>query len=300
MEEKQDKFNNECNIYIIKKYYSKFISPNYGNHYTSTNGFQSIIRNKKIWASRIDCLNDENENSDIDNVYDYLIKKYAERDDFFSQFIGIKHTDIFYSKNANRRYIKNPEIFVISFSNDEDSLCMWNYYLKNQEYQGYSMQFDFDIEKSNDFDDKNDEFCVDSFYLLYDDNEKIKIISGLLDIIKKYKNSGIEIKAFKLQIERLLTYLNPICKSSYFSHENECRFVIVQNSERRKFELKYRNKGAYIIPYIEVPLSVLGKIKYVRCPPLNSSNKIIQLTKEFLMSQNIDCDVIPSKVPIRY
>lgn len=295
----------ELETHVIRTYYSKKLHANFGTHYTSPSGFEGIIKSKKIWASRIDCLNDISEDSDIDNIYDLTLKEYIEKDCFFEKFLGIKHKNCFFDGPCNLiggKMIQNPEIFVASFSEDDDSLCMWNYYLKNSNYEGYSIHFNFDKmeEMANDTEKNCAGYHVDQYYMLYDESEKKKLIKTLLDIILKHKNEKINIENCKMKIQRFLTLLNPICKSQYFSHEKECRMIIVQNSAERQFDLKRRSHGQYLIPYIEVPIEQFGKIEFVTCPPINNNKKISQLTEEFLSANDIYCDVRYSNIPIRY
>lgn len=303
--EQEKTFKNEC----VKLFYRQDFNLENSlliTHYTSPVGFMGIIESKKLWATRYDCLNDITERKDVQKIYNLVINDLIKKDSFYEKFKDIEingsYNSLYYSEllGFHSKTIENPEVFIISFSKDEDSLSMWNYYTKNDKYNGYALTF----EKS-DYQYYN---CNPSLYikcsdLIYDDREKYNQLKSLFESIKSiYVDSEDCLRFARSLISNLLFQWGDSFKNSHFQHEEEHRIIIVQDKNERVYEVKTREKDGLIIPYIEFPLDDFLTLTSVTCAPLHNDELALQLTKEYLSKNESYKNVIvqSSEVPIRY
>ena len=118
-----------------------FIEPPDGiiYHYTSPNGFKSIIENKKLRLTDCRYLNDFTEGKyALDLCYKNRDMLFENNEDIKSAFVKS------YEKNdlENLSPYNNFQVFQSSFSSNPDSLCLWNYYTKGDSIKGYNIGFD--------------------------------------------------------------------------------------------------------------------------------------------------------------
>ena len=57
----------------------------YAYHYTTIDCFQNIVENKKLYATRFDCLNDPKERKDILDVLRNVFETYKNVPMFYNQ-----------------------------------------------------------------------------------------------------------------------------------------------------------------------------------------------------------------------
>lgn len=132
--------------------------------------------------------------------------------------------------------------FSISFSHENDSLPMWNYY----GFEGKGICIGFDVK-----DIWNQGFEIyDCIY----DARQIKTLAQFA-----YKN-----------IDRYPGFLNVLPKDSHFEYEKECRISLntsfpknyVKNERDIFYPVEYGLKNGYIVPYVDfyLPLSSIKEI----------------------------------------
>ena len=120
-------------------------------HYTSPDGLLGIIKNKKIQLrfGRVDCLNDYSEGQEILEIYRQVCEDLHDEgkidESFFKKIITITpDTKTWFNLKTeygtSGRKIERV-CYVCCFSRKKDSLPMWNYYVKNNKYQGYNLGF---------------------------------------------------------------------------------------------------------------------------------------------------------------
>lgn len=294
-------------------------------HYTSPVGFNGIIQNKHLWFSDRFCLNDYSEGNYVLNL--------------FMTYIDLILSDLPLKKkkdeiiNRCTDYIRefplsNMNIYQLSFSLDDDSLCMWNYYTKGDSIQGYNLHFN------------SKELC-DSLYNLYSIGKKPypSLLRGTIDydedsqinkvkcfISKIYKAifedcNSIENTAIQTFINRIdsiferLTLIGTFFKSNCFSIEKEYRIAIdlfVDDGEA--IALKEDNKDgkisnkqckfsfnhSFFVPHFELEFDpkVLKEIKlsptldYVK---MKNNLDFLLYNKGFRSTE-----ITESKIPVRY
>lgn len=184
-------------------------------------------------------------------------------------------------KKSAREYKKNT--FSISFSKNNDSLPMWNYYAQSS--GGLALGF-----KTPDFWNQGYEI----FNCIYDE-ESIKLLGTKLYEYMIQDKSHDSLSN---------TYL--LAKDRHFKYEEECRIPLKKfNNEfvltkRNQFlPIKYGMKRGLIVPYVEIllPLSSLSEIWIG--PTMNYEEADFSL-KSYLNHLGLhDVKIMPSNAPIR-
>lgn len=105
-------------------------------HYTSVEGFKSILENKKLWFSGIQYMNDASEMLEASNCCkEYFIQKHGDEETpVIKEYLDKQYEELFEKE-------KKKNIFVCCFSLGNDELPIWNYYCKDNKVQGYNLAF---------------------------------------------------------------------------------------------------------------------------------------------------------------
>ena len=283
-------------------------------HYTAPDTFIKIIGNKKMRFTRSDCLNDYSEGKYILSVFERVLNEmrceYCKQDldksneytDFFKfydeVFLRNDISAFLYDERLHDNEVITYDSFVCCFSEEKDSLPMWNYYLKNGNYEGYNIGF----HSPSMFDAKN----IQWLKVIYTIKEQAKLIRCMIDSIYKiYSN-------FDPYIMRLImTDWKLMFKNIAFSHEKEVRVVlkIPRNKHPDNVnKVEYMSRRGLITPYIDyefVPESILD----VTIGPMAYNMCAIHSTIQFLEAKNIlknrngfyaDEMVNVSTIPVRF
>lgn len=279
--------------------YVKEPTDNYIYHYTSLEGLKSIMQNANLWFSDIDYLNDESEvKYGYKLVTDYLDEnksKYSKN--FIRDLKKFCSSDsILYKKNKEKLQAR---YFVLSFSTVDDSLPMWNYYSKNQNFLGFSIQFKRKqlVEKIK----KNLNHELFQGAVIYNKQEQQKYIKKIItDVYDLYShNQSDDISNYTLPLCIGLFAFSLFIKNSCFMHEKEYRIVIPTfESDNRNVEFRICNN--LLIPYISMKFAK-SALTQVRLSPTQKSELIKSSLKDFSKKfgyKNID--VLPSDIPLRY
>ena len=88
-------------------------------HYTSGQGLMGILSNSEIHCSHISFLNDPSEHEYFDEILAKLFESNPDCKSIYYELYNESYFGITYSKH---------DFYVLSFSKNEDSLSMWNYY----------------------------------------------------------------------------------------------------------------------------------------------------------------------------
>lgn len=273
-------------------------------HYTSPEGLFNIIKTKKLWFTRYDCLNDYTEREYILEVLKSVCQKMKKQDKIdellYNELMGLTldKKEIFPVITDILNYESfDSEYYVCCFSKERDSLPMWNYYSKKDKYEGYNLEFSTDII---DYGKNLARNCnIKCFDIIYDRDEQEKIIEGAIEKLILIDEKGtIEIK------EHMLSYIKTYAlkfKNECFKHENETRIVLaVPKDGNEYFPIKYRVSNGNIIQYIEYEFDERNMTGLTIGPLVNA--EVAQSTLwQFLKHNNYRFDDIKiSKIPIRY
>lgn len=298
-------------------------------HYTSSNAFLSIIKNGKIRFTDIRFLNDKSESIYFAKVLlDYLEKhknNYPSSSDAIYDLLkendinairNLEVTEVKYREYEGLPY-KEDRRFIFCASNKSDQLNMWNYYVNNGRYEGYSIGIDIlELLKTFDTEEEklSDPFLVYYGNVLYHGKSQEKEIKELLDKIEVFISNDSKNKEYAMITLR--NYINTrgvFYKDKSFSKEDEFRVVITISEERlhsdkshygginnKELSLDFCVKNGLIVPFLEVTIPKKA-IKRVVVSPIVEYDIAKKSAKELLKVKGFnEVKIYKSNIPIRF
>lgn len=291
-------------------------------HYTSPNGFDSILfshESIKLWANRYDCLNDMSEGTIAQKIFEVVCDEMLENEEMSSEFYDVvkgcrkNKTTLFHVPEDGRWKPSRDEweSFICSFSRNNDSLAMWNYYSKGSKYEGYNIGFQSESLKrnlENTFNSLKVNFSVCP--IIYKKSEQKELIASFLKNLENHYEKGEETSVRYIVCD-YLTKWSLIFKSEYFEHEQEVRVIVdVEKKKKhgviqeRPLKINYRHNHGYIIPYIELEFDK-DTLASVSIGPLQCTDKQKEVQKsimeERLESAGYDFITVKySDIPVRF
>jgi len=177
--------------------------------------------------------------------------------------------------------------YIISFSEEKDSIPMWSTYGKKGD--GIALGFDFEIlnDKTNSI-----QKC------LYSNKDIKKQLLQTLAFVDYQINLGFGINQTvrKYIMLNIAQYLKSMIKHSGYEYEKEFRLVIKNTKD---YVTKYRYSNNLIIPYVVKYLPKAALKKIIIGPNLNTERTRVSL-KEYLDSKGFEDVIIESSnVPFR-
>lgn len=246
-------------------------------HYTSLEGFQSIMQKRDFWISNIRYMNDSHEFENGKTICKEIIEKKlgrAGKDEISQYLYGLLNVC---NQKASQGFhvINSKDIFSLSFSNNGDILTQWQFYGNEGIAIGFENsvgsfdaitfmnedQYDDEIEEMNpDEMLPHDEIRLFPKRIIYRDDEKIEIFESILEMginfIKKYPGT---VDMCIEGISDVLFYYFALMKDEHFEHEHELRFLHYFNKDNRR--IHFRKRNGILLPYIKM------KILNVDCRP---------------------------------
>lgn len=298
------------------EFHEKFMPAQYRGelyHYTSPAGLTSILlgdpKAMTLWASRYDVLNDTTEGEVAAKVYKEVCEEIEAPDGINLSAIAPTRTYLMQTTFNGKSKITRPECerYVCCFSKDVDSLPMWNYYAKGNAYEGYNIEVD--TARLNDSLLRNwqgIEVSSEIYPVIYDEGEQRSLVKSFLQtVLSQY--SASHASSVKYAISNQLDMWRLVFKSKYFEHENEVRVIVrvarSTTTKKSPVAIKYRTKGMYVVPYIEMKLDkscvlsvIIGPQQWNEQQKKHQSECIANLLKENQYSATVSC----SEAPVRY
>ncbi len=250
-------------------------------HYTTQPGLVGIVKDREIWATHTQYLNDQQEYLHaVQMVRNEIEVMLNETSDGTAKRIL---TDM----GNGIEGIESMNICVCSFSEVKDSLSQWRAYGGSS--SGYAIGFhgSFLCEISHKHD----------FYLvrcMYTPSEQKALIRALLEEVLEEntaRSNSAEMK-FLPQGGNLCAYLHryaPILKDLSFAEEREWRLISRPMScTRERFD--YRSGRSMIIPYYRLPLfadEVLFQISEVVVGPTPHPLQAIRSVTSLLVKMGL-------------
>ena len=260
-------------------------------HYTTPEGFMGIIKNSNVtmWFSRFDVLNDISEGQEINRIFNLvcnrLIQSHNICDDFKELVLSIKIPNyrLFSIPRPQKDEVSIKKLectpYICSFSQDDDSLAMWNSYVKDKKYNGYCLEFSSDIfKKQIDYKFGNTNLpCgnIEIYRIIYNTEEKFNILWQKVEKCYNFYTGGISTPKIKSFLQNTLETFSLSFKNDAFKHENEIRVVMYvpklegTDIHTTEYVINYRNRDSLIIPYIEVSSDERKYLRKVRLCPFN-------------------------------
>lgn len=225
-------------------------------HYTSSMGLHSILTHRKLWFTRWDCLNDYTENKYIHDLIEEGLKAFSDHPDFVSCFLNINNGQRKW-KEESEHYKADQNLFIASFSLNQDALNLWTYYTKSAHADGYCIGFKHDSIFTQEGLD------IITSEVIYDPDRQRSIIATMLnrylalydnfgknEDTKRYRNRRMG-SLYRYYVPRISCFL----KHPAFYAEEEFRAVLwmYNDSEKHKeLPLEVRQNGGIWVPYTEL------------------------------------------------
>ena len=214
----------------------------------------NILKNDSIWLSDSRFLNDSREIEDGRKATLEAIKAVIEDTNFpYSKDILKSIADHFNSPDLH--------CFVASFCLDNSLASQWALYAGKG--KGCCIEFDVNNPETRRFFTQRPDRPKSLRYFrlykaIYDSNVKAKfqedIIRGFYQELYQVANDAHDankLDQFRGQLIGSLSYSLASYKDPSFRDENEVRLVLDQYHADKEFELKFRAKNNFIIPYVE-------------------------------------------------
>lgn len=309
-------------------------------HYTSANALMAILNTGKNGPGAIRFtdsryMNDRSEhlffikqlieylakNKDLfpfcQKVVDHLLLKRHAPEDYISlRVLELEGTELDPFIYTNSRH------FLFCLSRDSDSLHMWNYYIRNGNYQGYNIGINInEFLKSFDTGELTERtnpiklYCGDVLYSQKKQEDEIEILCKTIENIGT--ESADQPLSLQLGMAHLWAYIECyglFFKDASFSDEKEYRIVIqfeeplagsaissyFKAKESTSIEYTFFERNGILVPCLNVPLAK-GAVKRITMAPILESQIASDSIKEFLCSNEYEnVEVKQSRIPIRY
>lgn len=291
-------------------------------HYTSPEGFMSIIEHQTLWFSRFDCLNDYRDGEVAKELYPICLDELFQSGEldrkYYEQYkmIDYEH-NVFVSMHYPYKKI-SCKPYVCCFSMNYDSLQMWQYYTKASNFEGYNIGFDLQKIREKYLR------VIKTGKVFYEKESQKKAIKNMISDIykcdlentKDFGRQFYSVDQLSAEVEQLGCFFKNTC----YEGENEVRAVI-EIPDDRNFreqywnekcdgskdcpEIKYRIAHGMMIPYFALHIEK-DWVKCITIGPITSNKdesaeKNKEIVDTFLferLGRKINVNV--SKIPVRY
>lgn len=300
-------------------------------HYTSPDGLLGILERGAItlWFSRYDFLNDTSEGQDIQKQYDIACKELLKQNiidnSIFLLIESAEPNDTGpFGFPYNQKTAGDPvaimsteqyETFVCCFSAKQDLLPMWNYYIKENHYQGYNfglnpkMFEDNDYNRRSGFFEKNGYMKINVGKVLYKDEEKQRILQNRIAILCNYYRFTRDSENLKKNLITMLNNLRMLFKDKAFEHEEEIRAFLFRplsipehvNCNYELPQIRYRSQSGVVVPFVSVQFYRYHHyLINITVGPMANQSSATDSIKLMLKEKGYSADVNKSEVPVRY
>lgn len=271
-------------------------------HYTTPEGLLGILQENevKLHFTKFTALNDKMEGKVLQKRFlDIFERLYHEGKiekgelEKLEDCVSFEMGRFIHLIGEKVEEFNSEDTFVCSFSKAQDSLPMWNYYVKDGSYQGYNIGF------------KNPYICsrLSDERLIYDVFRLSPIIYSekqLEESLRKYVDT-IDWTREDFWVYFIQILCNGVLehKMECFSHEQEVRMIYTASKEEKK-DIKYKVKNGVLVPYLELKFDKAA-IEEITVGPLIEQDLAVKNLREFLEQRGYsDVDIKVSEIPIRY
>jgi hypothetical protein len=284
-------------------------------HYTSIEGLLGIFKERKMWATSIFHLNDQEELRQAMDMFRYALRELEERIGLKRRAVAIEgtvddprvicldHLDLLFNLT------EELGVFVCSFSEAEDLLSQWRGYCTGE--CGFSIGFDYTPLKAQL--DRQDFVLAKCIYDRDKQKETIdeyirkNIETELQNVIKAKDNKDDHLKEKATDMYLEIIQVLPILKNDCFQEEQEWRLVspLVIYGKNKKVKIKFRSGKTAVIPYCDFELeNKQGEglpINSIIIGPTPNRTESYMGVKTILTEENMlgRTDVRHSKIPYR-
>jgi hypothetical protein len=280
-------------------------------HYTSVTALKNILETKELWASKSDFLNDYSEINYIieifNKVYDYVASNFNTEIVGFFELVKNDLANYFQRKFNGNEF---SSIFIVSMSENQDSLVLWSNYSK---IDGYNICFDTAQLMDVVINHREENKIYDTVHvgkIIYNEEEQIKILfNEIMRIYKMFReHSRFDIETINQAVvlcQVAVETYSMFFKKSAFEQEDEFRIAfIITDQEKLKRNIKYRIDNGSLIPYISIPLEwPVHPFFGVTIGPKNNTDTSVIGLRHFLKYKgfpDFSNNVFKSMIPLRF
>ncbi|RWU09217.1 DUF2971 domain-containing protein [Pseudidiomarina gelatinasegens] len=212
-------------------------------HYTSMEGFKSIIQSKKIWATNVLFLNDTKEYLHAFDVFQAEVEKLkielknlSEKDTLF--FSGLAQC------MDEMDYIGAEQHYVTSFSKNIDQLSQW------RAYGSIGIVFNKALFE-NSLNTHNQLYCRMKPCRYDTEGLQEMITAKIRKLYTDYLNSSNHDAIYRLATDLQIYLYNraAFLKDKGFHEEREYRVSYASTGDE---EVKFRATDSCLVPYVEI------------------------------------------------
>jgi Protein of unknown function (DUF2971) len=217
-------------------------------HYTSQEGLLGILREKALWASKIQFLNDSAEFQYTLDLVESRMKEQEKNADLdLTEFTHFRENVIGWLRGS----MKYPNVFVVSFSERGDLLSQWRAYCPNG--TGFSIGFTHDQLLPAIKKERPNARLVKCVYQL---DEQAKIVDELISralsrVNKDHLEDSSQIISALLMHD--VSNLASVFKHPAFEEEMEWR-IVVGPFVSIMTDVSFRPGKSMLVPYCSFPL----------------------------------------------
>ena len=269
-------------------------------HYTSADALLSILASETLWFSDSSYLNDASEGILPLNILEDIL------DLVDINTIMLERLKVCIKERKEKILCDTNRAYILSFSIDPDSLCLWNYYTKGNQSQGYNIGFQADLLTKAFHGTKpgtSSAYIPIQGRVEYEQQKQKdlvhRVIKSLIDV--SCDHDPIFTSEFILD---KITSLGYFFKSECFGIEKEYRMVLVWNNHFHSEEYllreeSFRSMNGYFIPYRQVPFENSNCIKTITVSPtIDFELARTSLTRALRKYSGVE--VKQSNIPVRY
>lgn len=299
-------------------------------HYCNKDTLEKIVDNKCLRFTDIAYLNDFTEFKDAINILKYLIENESYSTEFKKFIINsgiISELEDYVQAYSYKTHMLSEgqvqqikySTYTCSFSMEQDSLMMWNYYGKSA--NGVNVFFDHVWNIFEEIKDTNvnsgqvlsNNIGIFHGRIIYDNDEKMSVVSALLkDIYGLYTEKKDKLEKYKTFIlsafKESFNLMRSFFKNSCFHDEREYRVMlkipesILKDEQNPSSIVRKGINEENSKPYIDYRIDLNSIMTIVLNPYARneSSDKNILEIKEIFKRNSIDdIKVVYSNIPIR-
>lgn len=298
-------------------------------HYCTVDTLKAILNKGCLRFSDVRFLNDSTEFTEIipliqsvlsDKKYTLEFKRLILESTEMEDLKEYRQSYVGRSRSTHKFEQKMYRTFTCSFSTENDSLSMWNYYATSCE--GVSISFDHswnlfsgsNKSEVNISDELENGITIYRGLIIYKDADKKKCLMELLDGLQEaYNEAKEDIEKYRgfilFAFKEAVNHMRCFFKNSFFECENEYRVVLMipeelllsdqcSNDIVEKGQFK---RGNVLIPYVDYKFKKESIKKITLNPYIKESDEMFELgIKELLWNnQIVKVRVVHSGIPIR-
>lgn len=267
-------------------------------HYTSAEALKNIITTQTFWITKSDYLNDTTEQSVIKRIMNHFFKERTTMSKVVQNYI----------RDRLDEYLNHYNHYILSFSQIDDSLPLWNYYSENEGYNIGIDKDEFMNQLTKYFTDIDDRAKIRITPIEYvKDSDDPKIVRELLLPIILFNDDDISNKRNSLdEIALKLANMSYAIKHDAYLSEKEERIVVIcENTSKIAEGEGFRVLRGSFIPYIIFNKNNTFRIpiKRIKLSPYHSLD-VTKKSVQYLVSRKYENlepeDVSVSEIPSRY